>query len=55
MVKLQATEWVERTGDKENGISDSVNWGTVLCRYVAAICYYVMAIYRYLPFSVILY
>ena len=28
MVKLQVTEWVKRTGDKENGISDSVNWGT---------------------------
>ena len=25
IVKLQVTERVERTGDKENGISDSVN------------------------------
>ena len=28
MVKLQVTEWVERTGDKEGSISDVVNWGT---------------------------
>ena len=27
-VKLQVTEWVERTGDKENGISDLVDYGT---------------------------
>ena len=25
IVKLQVTKWVERTGDKENGISNSVN------------------------------
>src|SRR6266702_4116172 len=25
-VKLQVTEWVERTGDKEGSISDLVNW-----------------------------
>jgi len=28
MVKLQVTEWVKRTGDKEGGISDSVDRGT---------------------------
>ena len=27
-VKLQVTEWVERTEDKEGGISDSVDQGT---------------------------
>ena len=29
IVKLQVTEQVERTGDKENGTSDLVDWGTV--------------------------
>ena len=28
IVKLQVTKQVKRTGDKENGISDLVNWGT---------------------------
>ena len=28
IIKLPVTKWVERTGDKENGISDLVNWGT---------------------------
>jgi hypothetical protein len=50
IVKLQVTERVKRTGDKENGTINSVNWGTVLCRHITAICYHVMAIYRYLPF-----
>ena len=53
-VKLQVTEWVERTEDKEDGISDLVNWArvemTTPCRYITAICYHVMAICRYLPF-----
>ena len=26
IVKLQVTEWVERTGDKEGSISDLINW-----------------------------
>ena len=39
IVKLQITEQVERIKDKENGISDLVNWSIVLCRYVTAICY----------------
>ena len=32
-VKLQVTEWVERTGDKEGSISDSVNRGTGRTNY----------------------
>ena len=28
IVKLQVTKWVERTGDKENNISDLVNYST---------------------------
>ena len=39
MVELQATKQVKRMGDKENGMIDLVNWGTVLCYYVTAICY----------------
>jgi hypothetical protein len=54
MVKLQVTEQVKRIGDKENNINNSVNWGTVLCRHMTAICYHVIAIYRHLLFSVIL-
>ena len=50
MVKLQITEQAKRTGDKENNIINLVNWGTVLYRYITAICYYIMATYRYLPF-----
>ena len=42
MVKLQITERVKRTGDKENGTTNSVNWGTVLCRHITAICYHIM-------------
>ena len=55
MVKLQATERVKRTGDKENDIINLVNWGTVLCYHVTATYYHMIAIYRHLPFSVILY
>ena len=55
MVKLQVTKQVKRIGDKENNINDLANRGIVLYRYVTAICYHVMAIYRYLPFSIILY
>ena len=50
MIKLQATKQVKRMGDKENDINDLVNQGTVLYHYMTAICYHVMAIYRYLPF-----
>ena len=50
IIKLQATKQVKRMGDKENDTIDSVNWGTVLCPYMTAICYHVMAIYCYLPF-----
>ena len=28
IIKLQVTKWVKRTGDKENGISNSVDQGT---------------------------
>jgi hypothetical protein len=48
----------ERTGDKENGTSDSVRAQlglTALYHYVTVTYYHVIAIYRYLPFSVILY
>ena len=49
MVKLQATKWVKKTGDKENDTIDSVNCGTVLRPYMTAIRYHVMAIYHSLP------
>ena len=54
IVKLQVTERVKRTGDKENSTNESVNQGIALCRYVTATYHYVMAIYRHLPFFVIL-
>ena len=58
MIKLQVTERVKRTGDKENDINDLVDQGTVgltgYYRHVTAIRYYIMVIYHHLLFSVIL-
>ena len=53
MAKLQVIKRVKRTGDKENSINKSVNWGTVLCRYVTANYHHVIVIYRHLLFFLV--
>ena len=56
MAKLQVTEQVERTGDKENGISKSVNWGMGRTNRTLLLCDRNLPLYNgNLPLSAILY